>query len=154
MVYIKKIIIHCSQSNFGTVEEIEKWHKELGWDGFGYHYLIENGFPEFSSSYTESHDGLIEKGRPDNVQGAHCLGHNRNSLGICLIGRRMFTHKQLFISLPALIFRLMQKHQIPFDDIYGHGEFNKKKTCPNFDMDNYRDFLRVHLTGAEFENWK
>ena len=40
---IKKIIIHCSDSEFGDAALIDKWHKERGWTGIGYHYVILNG---------------------------------------------------------------------------------------------------------------
>ena len=40
---IKKVIIHCSDSDFGTASVIDGWHKERGWDGIGYHYVITNG---------------------------------------------------------------------------------------------------------------
>lgn len=39
----------------------------------GYHYVIRR-------------DGSIEKGRPDDMVGAHTSGQNANSLGICYEG--------------------------------------------------------------------
>jgi hypothetical protein len=34
---IKQIIIHCSDSEFGNVIQIDRWHRERGWKGIGYH---------------------------------------------------------------------------------------------------------------------
>ena len=73
---ITEIIIHCSATVEGkhfTVEDIDRWHKARGWQGIGYHYVI----------YL---DGSIHRGRDLNKIGAHCTGHNKNSIGICYIG--------------------------------------------------------------------
>lgn len=57
-----------------TVEEIHRFHqKSMKWAGIGYHYLIRK-------------DGTIEQGRPPDLVGAHALGHNKTSVGICLAG--------------------------------------------------------------------
>ena len=74
---INKIIVHCSATreneNF-DVAEIRKWHVEgRGWSDIGYHFYID--------LY-----GEIHKGRDISKIGAHCKGHNRNSIGICYCG--------------------------------------------------------------------
>lgn len=115
-----KAIIHCSDSPQGrgdNAETIHKWHKERGWDGIGYHYVI-----------LES--GVVENGRPEYWTGSHAKGHN-NSIGICLIGKDEFTHAQ-FISLEALI----KEHQWTSDEVVGHYAVSEK-TCPNFDVEQY-----------------
>lgn len=142
MEKIEKIIIHCSNSEFGNYVMVDNWHKEFGWDGFGYHFLIKNGYYSYGSPYKKDQDGMVVNGRPENVQGAHCLGQNHNSLGICLIGCRRFTDTQLFISLPSLLSKLLPKYKLSMDDVFGHGDFNKKKSCPNIDMSNYRFYLK------------
>ena len=38
------IVIHCSDSSYGTVDIIDHWHKMRGWSGIGYHYVIGNGY--------------------------------------------------------------------------------------------------------------
>lgn len=73
---INKIIIHCSATPEGreiTVEDITLWHKKRGFKTIGYHYII----------YL---DGSIHIGRPEEEIGAHCVGQNSNSIGICYIG--------------------------------------------------------------------
>ena len=40
---IDKVIIHCSATPEGkdyTVEDIDRWHRERGFDCIGYHYVI------------------------------------------------------------------------------------------------------------------
>jgi hypothetical protein len=72
---IKYLVIHHSASdrNETTVDEIKQWHLNKGYYDIGYHKIIDV-------------NGLIHQGRPDDVMGAHCLGSNHFSLGICLIG--------------------------------------------------------------------
>ena len=104
---INKIIIHCSDSEFGSKKLIDKWHKERGWDGCGYHYVITNGIDDYMVKYNKNHDGLVQEGRPIEKMGAHVKGHNKDSIGICLIGKSNFTPAQLYVSLPQLLRDLM-----------------------------------------------
>ena len=73
---IDKIFIHCSATPphmHVDAKVIDKWHKERGWSGIGYHYVIKR-------------DGQIELGRPIEKIGAHVKGHNKTSIGICYCG--------------------------------------------------------------------
>jgi hypothetical protein len=136
-----KIIIHCSDSTWGSVGEIDRWHKERGWDGIGYHKVIMNGLYK-PGEYNELYNGKIGRGRPLTKQGAHCKGHNSDSIGICLIGVDEFTPAQ-YKSLKELCERLMEEYSISSDDIYSHAEFSDK-TCPNFNVD---DFVEEYIAG-------
>ena len=72
----KYIIIHCSATkvtNNVSLEEITKWHKAQGFKNIGYHYYITK-------------DGTIHKGRDEKLYGAHTIGYNSNSIGICYEG--------------------------------------------------------------------
>ena len=74
---INKLIVHCSATpeykNF-DVNDIREWHvKGNGWSDCGYHYVIKL-------------DGTLQEGRPVEKIGAHCAGHNRDSIGVCYIG--------------------------------------------------------------------
>ncbi len=131
---INKIIVHCSDSEFGDRDLIDRWHRERGWNGIGYHYVICNGFPQHGTRYIPEHDGLIQEGRTLETVGAHCKGHNKDSIGICLIGRRCFTAKQLYDSLPRLLRSLLAEYGLHHRQVFGHRDFNKMKTCPNFDI--------------------
>ena len=74
---ITHIIVHCSANKAGSalrMADIDRIHRtQNGWNGCGYHYVIPT-------------DGTIECGRPEQLPGAHCRGHNRHSIGVCYIG--------------------------------------------------------------------
>jgi N-acetylmuramoyl-L-alanine amidase len=128
-----KIILHCSATpddsvvQFGA-SDIRQWHLKRGFSDIGYHLVIRR-------------DGEIETGRPQNAVGAHCEGHNENTLGICYIGTKRPTPAQLasLCSVYALYFK---KLEIDFNNWFGHYEFTDKKECPCFSMDLFREMLK------------
>jgi len=136
---VKKIVVHCSDSDFGDAAEIDRWHKERGWNGIGYHKVILNGHRQSVRPYAAADDGVVEDGRPLDAMGAHVLGHNSESIGICLIGRRHFTGVQLFQALPNLLVDLINEYDLTVDDAVGHYELDSKKTCPNLYMPQIRE---------------
>lgn len=132
---INQVIVHCAYTkptqDIGATE-IRRWHKDRGWLDIGYHYVIRR-------------NGLIENGRDlDNdgdiheEVGAHTLGHNRGSIGICLVGGKHkdgtpdsnFTFKQLS-ALKSLVENL--KMIYPKINLHGHRDFSPKQ-CPCFDV--------------------
>lgn len=141
---VKKIIIHCSASDFGDAATIDRWHKERGWDRIGYHYVILNGVRVARAGYKPSEDGLLETGRDERTMGAHCYGHNSESLGICIVGNKDFTPAQLR-TLGEICRSLMKRYGLTAKDVYGHCEFEPHKTCPNIDMNT----IRAALTATE-----
>jgi len=134
---INKIIVHCSDSSFGNASLIRQWHKERGFDDIGYHYVINNGYVS-KGIYDPNIDGVIEDGRPLDIIGAHCQGHNRDSIGICLIGVRTFTWEQ-FKSLKQLLDALITSYNLYTTDVYGHYDFSSNKTCPNFNVKSFME---------------
>lgn len=140
---INKIIIHCSDSDWGDAPEIDRWHKERGWDSIGYHYVITNGRLESSSTYTEDDDGIVQEGRNVEISGAHAKGYNSTSVGICLIGKHHFTGRQLYRGLPTIVDLLLNKYKLTPDSVFGHTELDPHKTCPNFEVINFRALLRL-----------
>lgn len=139
---VTKIILHCSDSDWGDAAEIDKWHKARGWEGIGYHYVIVGGKIQ-SGRYDRQTDGWIQKGRPIDSQGAHCKGHNEDSIGVCLIGKRHFTPEQLLTALPVVLGSLLKEYNLTVEDIYGHYELTDSgKTCPNIEMGRYRRVLK------------
>jgi N-acetyl-anhydromuramyl-L-alanine amidase AmpD len=130
---IKKIIVHCSDSEFGNVDLIDQWHRERGFASCGYHYVILNGFIRKNAPYDPKLDGLVEFGRPLHEIGAHVKGHNTDSIGICLIGKHLFSGKQLLEALPDLITNLCVGFKFTFKNIFCHRDFDPGKTCPNID---------------------
>lgn len=152
------IMLHCSDSSYGNAGLITKWHtfpKEKvvqkskvyqgnGWNNIGYHYVILNGWLD-GKHYNKWFDGHIETGRPindDNIVspdeiGAHVAGHNKGSIGICLIGKSgEFTAKQHKAAL-KLVFLL--DNQFQEIDIKQHSDFDKKKPyCAGLDLEAFK----------------
>ena len=127
---IDKIIIHCSATppslDIGA-GDIRRWHMEPpnNWSDIGYHLVI-------------TRDGDVEEGRPMDVTGAHVRGHNKGSIGICLVGgvnntmmpEDNFTKAQ-WKSLTSVL-RIL-KADYKNATIHGHNEFSDK-ACPSFDV--------------------
>lgn len=147
---ITHIVVHCSDSSFGNAEIIDSWHKERGFSKIGYHYVILNGKIK-NRNYDALLDGIVQEGRnlddDPYIQGeeigAHALGLNDCSVGICLIGIKMFSEYQL-LSLISLVKELIEKYDISIDNIIGHYETEQShgKTCPNFNMEKFRNLLK------------
>lgn len=142
---IRKIIIHCSDSEFGDVKAIDYWHRtdpEKLFSLIGYHFILCNGHRTAKSEYSTEVDGLIEYGRTEGMEGAHCRagGNNRNSIGICLIGKKDFTKTQMVV-LMQFLKKKMAEYKLCPKDVFGHYELDPGKTCPNLDM----DLLRANL---------
>ena len=124
---INKIIVHCSATREGEnfeVAEIRKWHLARGFSDIGYHFYID--------LY-----GEIHKGRDINKIGAHCKGHNRNSIGICYCGgveadgktpkdTRYDCQKESLIAVLRTL-----KAMYPNAVIHSHNDF-ANKACPSF----------------------
>jgi len=141
---------------------IDQWHKDRNWSGIGYHFVILN------DKHSQKADGTIENGRPTNKAGAHALGLNSRSLGICCIGhgdKEDFTPAQSE-SLYGLIRRLMTEFSIPANKVIGHRELNDlaeqdiislryrtSKSCPGdkIDMNFIREQLPSSIASTEHD---
>lgn len=125
---ISEIIIHCSDTPYGkdySVKDIDRWHIERGFSGIGYHYVVHL-------------DGSVSLGRPLELQGAHCFGHNANSVGICYIGGRDVSGRVADTRTPAQKEALKSlvghlKRRFKGVTVHGHNEFSNK-SCPCFDV--------------------
>ena len=126
---ITLIVIHCSAVRPGqrsSAKDIDQWHKDRGWKGIGYHYVIRR-------------DGSIEKGRDISEVGAHCYPHNSHSIGICYEGglnekgeaadTRTPEQKEV---LRELVVQLHRK--FPKALIVGHHDLEPSKPCPCFEV--------------------
>ena len=133
---ITLIVIHCSAVRPGqqsSAKKINDWHHDRGFqNGIGYHYVVRR-------------DGTIELGRPLEMIGAHVVGHNRHSIGICYEGglnsfgedADTRTPEQK-VTLRKLLEELHRK--FPKALIVGHRDLNPGKKCPCYDVvKEYRD---------------
>ena len=149
----ERIVVHYSASDWGCALLIDQWHKDRGWKGIGYHFVILNGYTYSKDHRWKSLDGVIEPGRPldaspwieaDEV-GAHAYGYNRNTIGICLVGRkRTFTIKQIK-SLASLTSELIHIFGLDVSAVVGHYELNSRTVCPEIDMENFRKYLQRYM---------
>jgi N-acetylmuramoyl-L-alanine amidase len=117
---IKQIVIHHSERDKDCAEFIKVRHKKRGWEDIGYHFVIEK-------------NGKLKKGRSEKFVGAHVLGYNKNSLGICLIGNfdEFFPTEKQLKTLLKFLKKILKKYKLSSKNILGHREFpGVKKTCP------------------------
>ena len=126
---IKEIILHCAATPEGrdfTVAQIDRWHRSRGFTGIGYHYVVYR-------------DGSVHPGRRESAVGAHCTGHNANSIGVCYIGgctsdgktpkdTRTAAQRR---SLLQLVKELLGRY--PGATVHGHNEY-ARKACPSFNV--------------------
>ena len=137
---IDSIIIHCSATPAGkvfTADDIRRWHLARGFSDIGYHYIILL-------------DGTVQTGRPVELAGAHCTGHNANSIGICYVGglssdgrkpqdKRTQAQSDMLLLLAR---QLMDRYGIPASRVYGHREF-AAKACPSFDVQQWKKEVQL-----------
>lgn len=124
---INKIIVHCSATPEGrshSLADFRKWHVDgNGWKDVGYHFIVDI-------------DGSIYVARPLSQIGAHTIGHNADSIGVCYVGgvdadmkpkdTRTAEQKE---SLDKLLTYLAYSFNAP---ISGHNDYTNAKACPSF----------------------
>lgn len=136
---IDRIIIHCSAvrpDQTSSARQIDQWHKARGWKMIGYHYVIRR-------------DGTVEKGRPEEMVGAHTKGINSHSIAICYEGGLAPVRSNPAAKKPsavtyvpadtrtpeqkAALIKLIRelKTRYPNATVHGHNEF-AQKACPCF----------------------
>jgi hypothetical protein len=120
-----KIIVHHSltkDSQTVSWGAIRKYHIETnGWDDIGYQFGIE---------LINDHYEILMGRRPDLI-GAHTIGQNDQSIGVCVVGNYDVdpVPNKLKNEIQKLLTWLLLNYQIPSKEIYGHCEFSTK-TCP------------------------
>ncbi len=166
---INRIFLHtaahgtATQNYDTTVQQIDAWHKERGWSGIGYHFVIRL-------------DGSVNPGRAEDKAGAHVAGFNTGTMGICMSGHgdhHPWTSAQnaalmtLLVNLlkkyglwPALVAEAQKSDQalsVKLSNVVlGHREVNRitnnpeyktTKTCPGnrINMDAIRATLAARV---------
>lgn len=136
---IDEIIIHCTATEGGNsvpIEKIESWHKAKGYASIGYHYIIQP-------------NGSIQIGRRISKAGAHCKGHNANSIGIAYVGglndgKPQDTRTMAQIESLQLLIAILLTMYPDIKKITGHNEYSNK-ACPCFNVQQYRNMFSVFL---------
>ena len=133
---IDGIIVHCTATRPDwwdkktvneQVKEVDRWHRDRGFNSVGYHYLVGRG-------------GEVVQGRPVEAVGAHARGSNKSTIGIALFGgfgsdaddlaTDHFTPLQLAAAY-ELIRKLQQQYNIKNENVIGHNKISAK-SCPGF----------------------
>ena len=116
------VVIHHTGCNDidATAEQIHGWHKQNGWAGIGYHYVVRK-------------DGTIERGRPEWAIGSHAYGENSHTIGIHVSGdfEQAEPTTEQVENCCELIADICTRYGIPIDreHIVGHGEL-MATSCP------------------------
>lgn len=127
---LNEIIIHCSATREGQhfdVKDIDAWHRQRGFDGVGYHFVVLL-------------DGTVQLARALERIGAHVSGHNAGTIGICYIGgvakdgktakdTRTPAQKAALLKLCK---DLIAKYPT-IKKVSGHNQY-AAKACPSFDV--------------------
>jgi N-acetyl-anhydromuramyl-L-alanine amidase AmpD len=134
---VTEIILHCADTRpdwmagrliAEKVAEIRRWHvQERGWRDIGYHWVIDR-------------DGAVAPGRRETEIGAHVEGHNRGTIGVCLLGgygakadnpfEKNFTSEQAS-AVKQLIAEI--KGRMEIQQVSGHNDY-AVKACPGFSV--------------------
>ena len=127
------IVVHCAATPPTMdvdISTIAEWHKARGFNTVGYHFFIKR-------------DGTRQKGRDINAIGAHVVGHNHNSVGVCMaggVGLDAKTPEDNFTDAQwtTLLITLRELHaDYPRAVIVGHRDLNPGKACPSFSVSEY-----------------
>lgn len=125
---IDEIIIHCTATPAGrdvSASDIDKWHRQRGFDCIGYHYVIRL-------------DGSLQVGRPLDKVGAHCKGHNAHSIGIVYVGgidengQYADTRTAEQRGTMAMLVSFLVRSFSTIKTIHGHRD-HAARACPCFD---------------------
>lgn len=130
-----RIIIHHTGNPTDddlSAEQIHRSHRNLGWAGIGYHFVIRK-------------DGTVELGRPVDCVGAHAEGFNYTSIGVHVCGNFDIgqpTEAQLN-ALPMLLADICNSYGLIASDCIVIGHRNLMPTaCPGDNLYSKLDTIR------------
>lgn len=150
----KLIVIHHSGVDAGSVQGMDRYHREERHmeNGLGYHFVIGNGHG--------MGDGQIGVGSrwTKQMNGGHLASESQNttSLGICLVGnfdKSKPTPAQM-LRLTALVHALLERCQLPLNAVRTHKQVNVVHTrCPGRHFPT-RSWLKSLQASCERERTK
>jgi hypothetical protein len=140
------IVIHHSASTRGSAQSFDQYHRQRGWQGLGYHFVIGNGI--------DQGDGVTIAGprwyQQEAGAHAHAALYNEHGIGICLVGN--FENSQptsaQMAALTDLVLALAKEYAIEADHIVGHNQIRQGGTlCPGrfFPLNEFREKIRQQL---------
>ena len=135
---VKYLVVHCTATRLSqrvSVEDIDRWHKAQGWSGIGYHWYVDR-------------DGHIFPGRSEREAGAHVIGYNHCSIGICYEGgldeQGISADTRTPSQKAELLFIIKDlKQSYPNAIVLGHRDFpGVHKDCPCFDAKTEYSYIQ------------
>ena len=140
---INFIVLHHSLTVDGATlswDDIVRYHTSAlpaghGWSDVGYHIGIER-----------VEDSMVKLlGRPWTLPGAHAVGRNHDSLGVCLVGNFDLAppSSAIWHTAQHLVRWLLEYFTLPVARVVGHREVQEGRTCPgtHFNLDQFREDL-------------
>lgn len=143
---VRRIVIHCADTPDGDArygaDDIEQWHRkrnlkrrpedldrypDIPYEFCGYHFVIEV-------------DGALTQTRDLREAPQANPPFNFESVAICLMGRCRFTLAQ-WNTLAQVLIGLetgIEAQSLPPPLVQGHYEINSAKTCPGFNVTDWR----------------
>ena len=145
------IALHHADSMKCTAQDVDRWHKNRGWAGIGYHFFVRK-------------NGEIYRGRPINTIGAHVSGANSNSIGICAEGDYSVETKMPDAQKIAIaeLLDYLKSNFYPNAKIVGHRDIGSSQ-CPGYyyplkELQNYKSVINKNeseeLTMTQYEELK
>lgn len=141
---IDRIIVHHSAGpKTESMEAIRRYHiEERAYTDIAYHVVLERG--------------RVRLGRPWWLIGAHDMGENTTSIGICVVGDYRPGHDEFgewrWGQLVTLCADFCEWFDLPAAKVYGHRENEPPETpteCPGFDPQKLRDAVFAELMRRE-----
>lgn len=130
-----EIILHVAGENWWQYNLAyigAKCHIKINkWQMVGYHFGISNGWMA-PDDYQPYFDGYVMFGRSEKHQGAHCKGHNKNTIGILIQAEsaETMTHKQGEGLISLLDYQYLRYGKKP---IKQHSDYDEEKPyCAGF----------------------
>lgn len=149
------IVLHHSASRSGNVEQFDRYHRQQGFGGIAYHFVIGNGNGMEDGEVAETFRWTQQ------ISGTHSSVnswmYNVYGIGICLVGNfeeQGPTHRQL-LALENLVLRLSRTYAIKQKSIVTHrtvpydydSNRYEQTLCPGkyFDVSHLRKRIAEHL---------
>jgi N-acetyl-anhydromuramyl-L-alanine amidase AmpD len=128
MRQIAKIIVHHTAVDT-TLEKLRASVIRRGYSDIPYHFVIDT-------------DGTLHATRPITRMGAHCKGHNADSIGVALMGNldRVPPTEAQVATLTRLLADLQRKWRVP---VVGHGDL-RRTACPGRYLRPVLDAIRYN----------
>lgn len=140
------IALHHAAAVNCSAADVDRWHKEKGWAGIGYHYFVRK-------------DGRIYRGRELDAVGAHVQGMNHISVGICAEGNYDIERTMSAAQMSAIKELLRElKKLYPSAEIVGHREIGASdcpgKYYPLEEMKRYYEDIKEDIDMEELTKLK